>query len=170
MQKKGSARLSKSASRNGKANKVPDERLSYVTMVTLGVSDLARATKFYQDVGFERSSVSQDGISFMRSRLIVIGLFPIAELSKDVTAEVGTPGKGAVVLAQNHPSKVDVDRAMAVAIASGATIIKTAQKVFWGGYSGYYADPDGHLWEVAYNPFAELGESGCMNLPGATAE
>lgn len=139
-------------------------------MVTLGVSDLARATKFYQNVGFERSSASQDGISFMRSLSIVIGLYPIGELSKDVAAEVGTPGKGAVALAQNHPSEADVDRAIAVAVASGATIIKTAQKVFWGGYSGYYADPDGHLWEVAYNPFVELGENGCMNLSGAPAE
>ena len=105
----------------------------------------------------------------MRSLSIVIGLYPIVELTKDVAAEVGTPGKGAVALAQNHPSEADVDRAIAVAVASGATIIKTAQKVFWGGYSGYYADPDGHLWEVAYNPLVELGENGCMNLSGAPA-
>jgi uncharacterized protein len=150
---------------------VPDERLSYVTMVTLGVGDLARATKFYQDVGFERSAASQDGISFMLSRSIVVGLYPIDELSKDVSKNVGTPGGGAVALAQNHPSEAGVDRAMAAARAAGATVIKPAQKVFWGGYSGYYADPDGHLWEVAYNPFAELDENGCMNLPGgATAD
>jgi len=139
-------------------------------MVTLGVGDLARSTKFYQDVGFERSAASQEGISFMRSRSIVVGLFPMAELSKDASFDVGTPGKGAIALAQNHPSEADVDRAIAVAKAAGATIIKPAQKVFWGGYSGYYADPDGHLWEVAYNPFAELSENGCMDLPGAVAD
>ncbi|MGI9479258.1 MAG: VOC family protein [Hyphomicrobiaceae bacterium] len=138
----------------------------HVTMVTLGVADLARATQFYQALGFARSAASQEGISFMTSGTIVVGLFPTAELAKDVSTDVGRPGQGAVALAQNRHSEADVDRVMAEASRAGAKIVKPAQKVFWGGYSGYFADPDGHLWEVAYNPFAELDENGYMKLPG----
>ena len=80
--------------------------------------------------------------------------------------DVGTPGHGAVAIAQNRHSEADVDSAMTQAERAGAKITKSAQKVFWGGYSGYFADLDGHLWEVAYNPFAELDNNGRMNLPG----
>lgn len=138
----------------------------HVTMVTLGVADLARATAFYEALGFVKSAASQPGISFMLSGTIVVGLFPTGELAKDAACDVGTPGRGAVALAQNRPSPGDVDRVMAMAEAAGARITKPAQEVFWGGYSGYFADPDGHLWEVAHNPFAELDANGFMHLPG----
>ncbi len=142
----------------------------HVTMVTLGVADLARATTFYQAIGFARSAASQPGISFMLSGTIVVGLFPVDELSKDAAMDVGAPGRGAVALAQNRASEADVDRVMATAKAAGARIVKAAQKVFWGGYSGYFADLDGHLWEVAHNPFAELDENGYMKLPGPATQ
>ena len=138
----------------------------HVTMVTLGVANLERATKFYEAIGFQCSAASQPGISFMISSTVVVGLFPIDELSKDAAIDVGTPGHGAVAIAQNGHSEADVDRAMTQAERAGAKITKSAQKVFWGGYSGYFADLDGHLWEVAYNPFAELDNNGRMNLPG----
>ena len=138
----------------------------HVTMVTLGVADLARATEFYQALGLQRSSASQPGIAFMISATIVVGLFPIDELAKDADTDVGVPGQGAIALAQNRHSEAEVDRVMAAAEVAGARIVKPAQKVFWGGYSGYFADPDGHLWEVAHNPFAELDQNGYMKLPG----
>ncbi len=139
-------------------------------MVTLGVADLERATGFYQALGFARSAASQPGISFMTSGTIVVGLFPTVELAKDADTDVGAPGRGAIALAQNRHSEADVDQVMAKAEQAGASVVKPAQKVFWGGYSGYFADPDGHLWEVAYNPFAELDENGYMNLPGPETE
>jgi len=135
-------------------------------MITLGVADLPRAEAFYRALGFARSSASQPGISFMLSSTIVIGLFPVAELAKDVTADVGVPGKGAIALARNEPDRATVDRVMQTAADAGATIAKPAQEVFWGGYSGYFADPDGHLWEIAHNPFAKLDGAGRMLLPG----
>ena len=139
-------------------------------MVTLGVADLVRATAFYQAIGFACSAASQPGISFMLSGTIVVGLFPIAELSRDAAMDVGVPGSGAVALAQNRASEAEVDQVMATAEAAGARIVKPAQKVFWGGYSGYFTDPDGHLWEVAHNPFAELDENGYMKLPGPVTQ
>lgn len=143
-----------------------DELRGHVTMITLGVADLERATRFYQDIGFQRSAASQPGISFMISPTIVVGLFPIDELSKDANIDVGRPGQGAVAIAQNRTTEAEVDHVLATAEKAGATIVKQAQKVFWGGYSGYFVDPDGHLWEVAHNPFAELDAHGRMNLPG----
>lgn len=142
----------------------------HVTMVTLGVADLARATAFYQAIGFVCSAASQPGISFMISGTIVVGLFPIDELSRDAAVDVGTPGRGAVALAQNRVSEAEVDKVISTAAAAGARIVKPAQKVFWGGYSGYFTDPDGHLWEVAHNPFAELDENGYMKLPGPVTQ
>lgn len=163
--------LSKSGRQAGKAVDMnpPSALLGHVTMVTLGVADLERATKFYQALGFERSSASQPGIAFMTSGTIVVGLFPTAELAKDANTHVGAPGQGAIALAQNRHCEADVDRVMSEAERAGATIVKPAQKVFWGGYSGYFSDPDGHLWEVAHNPFAELDENGYMKLPGPEA-
>lgn len=143
-----------------------DEVRGHVTMITLGVADLERATRFYQDIGFQRSAASQPSISFMISSTIVVGLFPIDGLSKDANVDVGRPGQGAVAIAQNRSTEAEVDHVMVRARKAGAAIVKQAQKVFWGGYSGYFADPDGHLWEVAHNPFAELDIDGRMSLPG----
>ena len=142
----------------------------HVTMVTLGVDDLERATRFYEAIGFERSSVSTPQISFLKSSTIVVGLYPVDALAEDVSKPVGRPGAGAVALAQNRHSESEVDAVMAQAQSAGGSIVKPAQKVFWGGYSGYFADPDGHLWEVAHNPFAELTGDGRLNLPGRAAD
>lgn len=102
----------------------------HVSMVTLGVADLERATRFYQALGFARSSASQPGISFMTSGTIVVGLFPTVELAKDAGTDVGAPGQGAIALAQNRHSEADVDQVMAKAEQAGARVVKPAQKYF----------------------------------------
>jgi predicted lactoylglutathione lyase len=110
-----------------------------ITLITLGVADIATATAFYASLGFVKSrTASQAGVSFFRA--------------------------GGVV-AQNVASEAAVDAVMAKARASGARILKPASKTFWGGYNGYFADPDGHVWEVAFNPHWALDEQGLIKLP-----
>lgn len=136
-----------------------------ITLVTLGVADVAAATEFYRRLGFARSSASNDSVTFLRMRGTMLGLFGRADLAKDAGVADSKPGFSGVTLAQNWNSKEEVDRAYAHALACGATGLKAPHDVFWGGYSCYFADPDGHLWEMAYNPFMPLGPDGHMVLP-----
>jgi threonine/homoserine/homoserine lactone efflux protein len=94
-------------------------------------------------------------------------LFGIDDLAKDQGRQAVAPGSGAVTLARNFATEAEVDAAFALALEAGATAIKRPEKVFWGGYSGYFADPDGHVWELAMNPFWPLAEDGTLTLPGA---
>ncbi|MBS8271578.1 VOC family protein, partial [Halomonas litopenaei] len=98
---------------------------------------------------------------------MVLGLFGLAPLAKDQGRPDAKLGTGAVTLAQNFTTDADVDAAYAAALAAGATPLKAPEKVFWGGYSGYYADPDGHVWEVAQNPFWTLNADGSLTLDTA---
>lgn len=136
-----------------------------LTLVTLGVSDVARARAFYEKLGFRASSASQDSVAFFDAGGVVLALFGRAALADDAHVPDGPPGFSAVSLAHNCASESEVDRVLAEAIAAGARLLKPAQKVFWGGYSGYFADPDGHLWEVAFNPFWPLDKAGRLQLP-----
>jgi uncharacterized glyoxalase superfamily protein PhnB len=95
---------------------------------------------------------------------MVLGLFGLGPLAKDQGRPDAKLGTGAVTLAQNFTTDADVDVAYAKALAAGATPLKAPEKVFWGGYSGYYADPDGHVWEVAQNPFWQLNADGSLTL------
>ena len=135
-----------------------------LTMVTLGVADVARSTAFYESLGWRRSSSSQDGISFFKMQGSVLGLFGRAELAADAT--VGDEGSGfrGVTCALNCADRADVDAVYAHWVAAGAEAVKEPEPVFWGGYSGYVADPDGHLWEIAHNPFSPNDEHGLMSL------
>lgn len=135
-----------------------------VSMFTLGVADLARSRSFYEALGFTAGPGSSENIVFFQLDALVLALFPRTPLAED--AEVADDGHGfdGVTLAHNYPSEEAVDAAMAHALASGATLKKKPQKVFWGGYSGYFADPDGHLWEVAYNPFVKVDDHGIVTL------
>ncbi|WP_026791391.1 VOC family protein [Pleomorphomonas oryzae] len=137
---------------------------SAVSMVTLGVADLTRARVFYEALGFTAGPGSSENIVFFQLGALVLALFPRTPLAED--AEVADDGQGfdGVTLAHNYPSEEAVDAAMAHALASGAVLKKKPQKVFWGGYSGYFADPDGHLWEVAYNPFVKVDDHGIVTL------
>ncbi len=136
-----------------------------ISLVTLGVADVARSTAFYEKLGWKRSSASQDAITFIRLKGVVLGLFSRDALAHDAGVENTPAGFSGVTLAHNVTSPAGVDAVYKFALSCGATAVKAPEKVFWGGYSGYFADPDGHLWEIAHNPFAPLDEHGHMILP-----
>jgi catechol 2,3-dioxygenase-like lactoylglutathione lyase family enzyme len=139
-----------------------------ISLVTLGVRDLATSTRFYRDLGFELSSSSVEGeVSFFRTAGGLLGLYGADHLRRDALAET-TPEAGSfrgVTLAINVESSEVVDSSLAIAERAGARVVKRAQATDWGGYHGYFADPDGHLWEVAHNPFWPLGPDGVPRLP-----
>jgi uncharacterized protein len=137
----------------------------HISMITLGVSDPAEATAFYERLGFKRSSASQDAVTFIQAGAVVLGLFGRDALEEDANADSIWTGNGGTAIAMNCASEAEVDTMMATAKAAGACILKPAEKTFWGGYSGYFADPDGHAWEVAYNPFWPLDKTGRIDLP-----
>jgi catechol 2,3-dioxygenase-like lactoylglutathione lyase family enzyme len=140
-----------------------DQRLS---LVTLGVADLGRARRFYCDgLGWRESSAGNKSICFIEAGGVVLGLYGREALAEDVGISADGSGFSGFTLAHNVASEADVDRVLAEAVAAGATLVKPGQKVFWGGYSGYFADPDGHLWEVAHNPFFPLDADGRVQLP-----
>jgi uncharacterized protein len=138
-----------------------------ISLVTLGVRDVVAATRFYQALGFELSPGSVAGeVSFFRTSGGRLGLFGQDDLAADAHVEArGTDGFRGVTVAINVGAPADVDAALTAAEAAGAVIAKPAHTAEWGGYSGYFADPDGHLWEVAHNPFWPLGPDGLPQLP-----
>lgn len=136
-----------------------------VTLITLGVGDLAAARGFYARLGWLEAQ-GTPGVAFFQMRGQVLGLFDRAELAADQGRAGATLGTGAITLAQNFATKAEVDAAYGAALAAGGTGLKAPEPVFWGGYSGYWADPDGHVWEVALNPFWPLLPDGRLVLPG----
>jgi uncharacterized protein len=136
-----------------------------ISIITLGVRDVLRSTIFYQALGFERSSASNANISFFRMNGTTLALYGRDALAEDAGVAMAELGHAAVTLAHNLGSEFAVDHAFNLALSCGARSVKRPQKVFWGGYSGYFADPDGHLWELAHNPFVELDEKGMLKLP-----
>ena len=139
-----------------------------VSMITLGVENVSEATAFYERLGWQRSSASQDAITFIRLNGIVLGLFGRDALAKDAGFDPNGVKKASfsgVTLAYNVRNKQTVDDTLAFAVTCGAKLEKPAQNVLWGGYSGYFSDPDGHVWEVAFNPFAPLDDAGHLSIP-----
>jgi uncharacterized protein len=136
-----------------------------ISLVTLGVRDLARARTFYEALGFTASPASNESITFFHCGALALAIFPWDSLACD--AEVPAAGEGfrGITLAHNVREKGDVDATIAAAVAIGATEMKAAHDASWGGRSGYFADPDGHLWEVAWNPFFPLAADGALSLP-----
>ena len=132
--------------------------------MTLGVKDMERARAFYERLGFAAGSASNKDVTFFQMGGMILGLYGRAALAEDAHVADTPPGFAAVTMAYNCRSEAEVDAMVAHAVASGATLKKPPQKVFWGGYSGYVADPDGHLWEVAYNPFFPLDADGRIAL------
>lgn len=137
-----------------------------VTLITLGVADLEKSKTFYGAMGWQPTSQT-DGVTFYQINGLVLGLFGLGPLAHDQGRPDAVLGTGAMTLAQNFATENEVDTAFAAAITAGATALKTPEKVFWGGYSGYYADPDGHVWEVAHNPFWPLNADGSLTLPAS---
>ncbi|KJS19807.1 MAG: glyoxalase [Hoeflea sp. BRH_c9] len=137
-----------------------------ITMITLGVADVAASTAFYQSLGFKRSSASNDDVTFFHMAGTMLGLFGRDALAADAGLGPTRPQAfEGMSLAHNLGSREEVDAAWAFAVECGAAPVKKPHEVFWGGYSGYFADPDGHMWELAHNPLMPLGDDGHMILP-----
>ena len=129
----------------------------YISMITLGVRDLAASIKFYEKgLGFPRMESSPE-VAFFTLRGTWLGLYGREALAADAAVPAEGTGFNSFALAHNVPSEVEVDKVIAQAVAAGASLVKKPQKASWGGYSGYFKDPDGHLWEVAFNPFFWVG-------------
>jgi predicted lactoylglutathione lyase len=139
---------------------------AHISLITLGVADVGKSTAFYERLGFVKSkAASQESVSFFQAGPLVLALWGRDAQRDDAEAAAVWTGNGGIVVAQNVASEDAVDVMMARAEASGARVLKPAAKTFWGGYDGYFADPDGHVWEIAFNPFWELDEDGRVKLP-----
>ena len=128
-----------------------------ISMITLGVNDMQASIRFYEEgLGFPRME-SPPEVAFFTLNGTWLGLYGRKALAEDATVSSESHGFESFTLAHNVPSEAEVDAVISQAIAAGATLVKSPQKVFWGGYSGYFKDPDGHLWEIAHNPFFWIG-------------
>jgi uncharacterized protein len=137
-----------------------EQRLS---LITLGVADVDRARGFYEALGWRTNTGPEQGVFFFQAGGMIVALWDRAELAKDTVAD-DTGGWGGITLAHNVRSPADVDAVLAEAEAAGAEIRRPGAPTVWGGYSGVFADPDGHAWEVAHNPGWELRDDGSISL------
>ena len=135
------------------------------TLITLGVSDVERAARFYAALGMKRGVKGAKDVAFFEAGGVVLAVWARADLAKDAGLENSKPGFSGVALAFNVADETSVDAALQAAERAGGKILKAGGRAFWGGYTGYFADPDGHLWEVAHNPGFPLDERGQINLP-----
>lgn len=135
-----------------------------ISLITLGAKDLEAEAAFYEALGWSRVE-SQDGVIAFDLLGQTLGLYPLAALAEDIGVDLDTLGHGAATLGHNVNSREEVDAVMGKVEAAGGKILKPATEVFWGGYHGYFSDPEGHIWEVAHNPFSPLREDGafCWN-------
>ncbi|MEP2717283.1 VOC family protein [Pseudophaeobacter sp.] len=135
-----------------------------VSLITLGVPDISKAAEFYSALGWQRAD-SPDGVIAFDLISQTLGLYPLDKLAEDIGLPVEALGTGAMTLSHNTRSAKEVDELMALAIAAGAEVLRPAGEVFWGGYIGYFRTPDGHIWELAHNPFSPLSPEGafCWN-------
>jgi catechol 2,3-dioxygenase-like lactoylglutathione lyase family enzyme len=137
-----------------------------IHIITLGVQDVENSRRFYEKgLGFQVSSASQENIVFFLTEGLVLALYPHAALAEDAAVSEKGSGFRGVTLAHNVENKEDVAIVLQQAEAAGAKIVKPAQDVFWGGHCGYFTDPDGHLWEVAWNPHFSFSKDGSLKLP-----
>ena len=137
-----------------------------ITLITLGVSALDKARKFYESgLGWKVSSASQGDVVFMQLGGLILSLYPRHLLAKDATVDEKGSGFRGFALAHNVRTKKEVAQVLKAAEAAGGKVLKPAQDVFWGGHSGYFADPEGNLWEVAWNPHFKMNKSGEVELP-----
>jgi predicted lactoylglutathione lyase len=141
-----------------------DQRLS---VITLGVADLKRSRAFYDSLGWKVASEEQaDQIVAYDLLNMTLCLYPLEKLAEDAKIDVQEQRYSTVTLAYNVRSEEEVEATLAEVVKAGGELVKVAEKVFWGGYSGYFSDPDGNLWEVAFNPFAPLGPNGEFRWQG----
>ena len=136
-----------------------------ISFITLGVADLARSRAFYKRLGWRESSASQEAVAFFQAGSVAFALFQREALAEDASVPAGGSGFAGFTLAHNVPSEAAVITLLDEAVAAGAMLVRPADKVFWGGFRGYFADPDGFLWEVCFNPFIPLDADGFIRLP-----
>jgi uncharacterized protein len=136
-----------------------------VSLITLGVTDLKRSGEFYERLGWRRSMAPAEGILFFQAGGLALALYPREELAKDANVAPEGHGFKAISLAYNVRHRSEVEAVLQEARAAGATVVKPAQEAFWGGYAGYFADPDGLLWEVAWNPSFAIAADGSIRIP-----
>jgi predicted lactoylglutathione lyase len=138
-----------------------------VSLITLGVRDLARARAFYEALGWVTRAKPEDDVVFFQAGGLVVALWDRGSLAEDSGVEDGG-GWGGITLAYNARSQAEVDDVLEQARAAGARIARAGVETFWGGYSGIFIDPDGHPWEVAHNPFWTIAEDGSVRRPDAS--
>lgn len=137
-----------------------DQRLS---LVTLGVDDLERSLRFYEALGWKRANENPE-VAFFQLPGIVFAIWSRKSLAEDARTSADGSGFRGISLAYNARSRAEADAVMAEAKAAGAKVMKPAEETSWGGYSGYFCDPDGHLWEVAHNPVWEIAADGAVHF------
>lgn len=136
-----------------------------ISLITLGVSDVADATRFYETIGLRKHrGQSNAQVSFFALGGLVLALYGREALAKDAGIE-DLPPRGATTLAYNTRSSLEVDKLVAAFVVAGGQLLRAPYKTEWGGYCGYVADPDGHVWEIAHNPFWDFGPDGSIRLP-----
>lgn len=137
-------------------------------MITLGVRDLERSRDFYtRGLGFKPAAGSNENITFLQMGGVILGIYGRRALAHDAGVQAKGAGFPGFSVSINVASRAEVDAGIATARAAGARILKEPEEAFWGGYSGYFADPDGYAWEVAHNPFWTIGGDGSVRLPPA---
>ena len=134
-----------------------------ISIITIAVDDLERSVKFYEAMGLKRHRIA-DGVAFFQMGGAILALFPRKSAEEDSGAAFGN-GPSRVYLAYNTRSEAEVGEVLAMAEKAGGRIVKPAQRAFWGGWYGYFADTEGHLWEVAHNPDFPLDAEGRISLP-----
>lgn len=137
-----------------------------INLITLGVTDLARATNFYRQAFATETTGNYEGVSFFALPGVWIGLYPIDKLAEDIGPQVpkSRPAFSGVTLACNAASRDEVDLRMAHAVAAGARVVKKPADTFWGGYAGYFVDPEGYHWELAWGPMFNFDADGYMRI------
>ncbi len=137
----------------------------YLHLITLGVRNFENSYKFYTEtLGWKPASASQDDVAFFQTSGVVLAIYPRERLAEDALISPKGSGFSGITLAYNAQSESEVDEIIKDLKSKGVNIIKEPQKVFWGGYSSYFADPDDYRWEVAYNPFFAFDENGNLKL------
>ena len=134
-----------------------------VSLVTLGVGDVARSRAFYEALGWRTEAAPEDVVVFFQAGGIIVGLWDRAQLAEDSGVD-DFGGWGGITLAYNVRSREEVDGVIAEAEEAGASIPRHGAETFWGGYSGVFIDPDGHAWEVAHNPHWTIADDGSVSL------
>jgi uncharacterized protein len=137
-----------------------------LAIVTLGVADLDRSIAFYSGLGWEQRGDRAQGIVWFRTATSWLGLFPADELAADAALPLEPlPAYRGITLAVNLPTEADVDAAFALVRELGAHVVKEPERMEWGGYSGYFTDPDGHVWELCFNPGFPIDDEGRITIP-----